>query len=96
MKIRDFIKLLDGNTDIYIYVGTERCYLADSCEDECDECKNYFPKKDEWCRYSGKAENCPILLSEDRIEKIDTFYHSIQITKRKSEERIILGIKVKV
>lgn len=79
MKIKDFLKVCEYRTNIYVYyehyknqcsvAATGDCYEEISCE-ECEH--SSFVLKEECC-YVGYADNLPIKYADEKIISIFDF-----------------------
>lgn len=105
MKIKDLIAKMSNWTEIFIYSDETACKMStdgdctpgdplDSKADECEYCIYYIPDTYESAKYHGTADGCPIKLAELTVKEINNAYHRVQLTKRKTEMRQMIAIRV--
>lgn len=102
MKIKDLIAKMSNGTEILIYSDETVCRAStdgncdplDSKADECEYCTYYIPETYESAKYHGTADGCPIKLAELAVKEINNAYHRVQLTKRKTEMRQMIAIRV--
>ena len=97
MTVKDIIKLMTFNEQIFIYRKTTTCGAQDGSCDlfQCENCNDYWAQTSEDEEFRGNAEDCPIKLSECRVLHIDSRYRE-KIGYRKKKERLYaIAIEVK-